>query len=264
MKRKDIPVITSESKRHKKHLEKTGSSGLKKIIHLIPNFQSRGQPEKCIIMTTSLCFCCTRESAGNSLVLVLYRQPINANFSLAISYHESGIAVIFRHGNRRINVMWTHMDVIGVVKHQGSPVAIARKTVDNRQNFRLPRLFYHMISEYVSSTEMLKEQIMGYRKRTEEILAQFCPSLPYEVFSLIWGFGISDSFLSAQVFCDFLQLYHELMQDRCKNWLRILSIALYSFTQHPHTRYLLEKLNLSKFTSASQLLENIAQQIPRK
>jgi hypothetical protein len=263
MKRKRGLAKLSKSKRHKKQLEKRRSSGFTKSIQIVPNFQSIGQSEICTIKHTSLIFGCERKSVDNSAVLALYRTSMSVDFSLAIGFQGSHITISFIFGNERIHVCYSQLDNVGVVKGQNSVVVIARENVDDRKHFRLPRFVYKMMSEWVTGTKQLKKWILKYRERTEIILAQFCPSLPKEIFSLIWRFGISDSFLSAQVFCDFLQLYYDMMQDRCKNWLRILSIALHWFTQQADIAYLLEILNLSKFESAGQLLAKIAKSIPK-
>jgi hypothetical protein len=100
----------------------------------------------------------------------------------------------------------------------------------------------------------LKDGIQDLRNRTQEVLLQFCPSLPNVSFFLIWGFGTCDVVIHAQFFCDFLQSYYGLITDRNKKEITLLQIALKKKIQDYDAVYLQEQPILRHVKSAVELL----------
>jgi len=107
---------------------------------------------------------------------------------------------------------------------------------------RLPCPASNLVNYFpIEKTEGL---ILSYRNRTTDVLRIFCPSLPHEVFFVIWDFAISDGVLSSKSICEIARLLDNILEDREQHWLKTVSLAVSKIVEQfrsSEMSYLLEE-----------------------
>jgi len=134
------------------------------------------------------------------------------------------------------------------------------KQVIERLDSRLPCPASHLVNYFpIKEVERL---ILRYRNRIEDVLGIFMPSLPHEIFSVIWDFAISDGVLSSKFTCGIARLLDDVLKDSEEHWLKSVSLAVSKLVEQftsSEASYLLEICSIKclDFKPLSQFAKEI-------
>jgi len=209
---------------------------------------------------------CQRAMSNDSLELLFEISGPKGVFNVDVMRIDIGREGISLYRSREHEILSVDYSI------QGKTVTIlsveGRRTATNKNlkqviesfDSRLPSPASHLVNYFpIKETERL---IVNYRNRTEDVLRIFWPSLPHEIFSIIWDFAISEGVLSSKFTCGIARLLDYVLEDSEEHWLKSVSLAVSKLVeqfQGSEASYLLEKCSMKSvdFKPLSQFAKEI-------